>query len=143
MTRSYTANTPSLVGGRPFTRRPLSGIRQKLSRPTTVTSFGVTSACQTRPASRQTRFGLSCQAKWALLNKQVVASVQRRETAERLEHDMSTWMRERQSLGRRLARVKRRLAREEVRLTSAEESGKESSQMERLRTRVQQSHEQV
>ncbi|TPP66401.1 Kinesin protein [Fasciola gigantica] len=55
----------------------------------------------------------SAKAKWTIVLRQLETEVQRRQTSARLEHDLQTWIRERESLGRRLLRLQRRRARVE------------------------------
>ncbi|OON22728.1 kinesin motor domain protein, partial [Opisthorchis viverrini] len=55
----------------------------------------------------------SVKAKWTHIVKQLELEVQRRQTSSRLEHDLQTWIREREHLSRRLQRLQRRRARVE------------------------------
>ncbi|CAL8106522.1 unnamed protein product [Calicophoron daubneyi] len=59
------------------------------------------------------RFVNTAKAKWTMINRQLEIEIQRRQTAARLEHDMQTWVRERDNLSRRLQRLQRRRARAE------------------------------
>ncbi|KAF6779862.1 hypothetical protein AHF37_00633 [Paragonimus kellicotti] len=59
------------------------------------------------------RLVANAKAKWVLVMQQLEMEVQRRQTSARLEHDLQTWLRERDCLGRRLQRLQRRRARVE------------------------------
>ncbi|VDP73760.1 unnamed protein product [Echinostoma caproni] len=59
----------------------------------------------------------AAKAKWNMVLRQLETEVQRRQTSARLEHDLQTWIRERESLGRRLLRLQRRRARVEESVT--------------------------
>lgn len=62
--------------------------------------------------NRSRLFG-SAKAKWAVVSQELDADVERLQKSARLEHDLQTWIRERECLGRRLKRLQLRRARNE------------------------------
>ncbi|CAH8855280.1 unnamed protein product [Trichobilharzia szidati] len=66
----------------------------------------------------------TAKAKWTLVSQELDASVERHQKSARLEHDLQTWLRERECLGRRLKCLQRRRARIEENATN------DSGQME-------------
>ncbi|CAH8582097.1 unnamed protein product [Heterobilharzia americana] len=67
------------------------------------------------------RFVGAAKAKWALVSQKLDADVERRKKSARLEHDLQTWIRERESLGRKLKRLQLRRARIEENITDESE----------------------
>ncbi|KAG5450077.1 Kinesin-like protein kif21a, variant 2 [Clonorchis sinensis] len=106
MTRSYIGGTssPQTTGS---VRRPAAGNLMSTSM----------HADDQVPAQRRINLRLqpttSVKAKWTHIVKQLELEVQRRQTSARLEHDLQTWIREREHLSRRLQRLQRRRARVE------------------------------
>ncbi|CAH8554359.1 unnamed protein product [Heterobilharzia americana] len=67
------------------------------------------------------RFVGAAKAKWALVSQKLDADVERRKKSARLEHDLQTWIRERESLGRKLKRLQLHRARIEENITDESE----------------------
>ncbi|KAK4470605.1 hypothetical protein MN116_006143, partial [Schistosoma mekongi] len=66
--------------------------------------------------NRSRLFG-AAKAKWVQVSQELDADVERRQKSARLEHDLQTWIRERECLGRRLKRLQVRRANIEENVT--------------------------